>query len=492
MGENLEQKKVEIKCEGNRLINRSTILDFQGGLKILPDAKYEKFKKLLLKLGFSEPISVWFDPDGQIHALNGHQRLATLAKMATEGFDVPEEIPVNLVYAGSVAEAKEKLLSLTSQFGEMSGQGLFEFVKGAEIPFVDVGQFNFPEIDMKVFNANFQPTDDEGTGSNESEATAPKKLTDKFIAPPFSILDTKQGYWQDRRRQWLGLGIESEKGRKDNLLGMSKTMMEPDAKKRNSMVVGDYAGGNAFSGMGTSVFDPVLCELMFKWFCPLGGNVLDPFAGGSVRGVVASKLGLHYHGCDLRAEQIEANLEQAGKITPENMPEYVAGDSQEIDQHFGSKEFDFMFSCPPYADLEQYSDDARDISNMDYGDFMEAYQRIISKSVALLKQDAFIGWVVSDVRHKSDGGFYRGLLKDTIRAFHAAGAFLYNDMILLNAIGTTALRAGRTFSATRKVGRIHQNVLVFCKGDVVKAVQNLGEIEVQLPGDSPEGGENIQ
>ena len=35
---------------------------------------------------------------------------------------------------------------------------------------------------------------------------------------------------------------------------------------------------------GTSIFDPVVCELAYTWFAPVGGVVLDPFAGGSVRG----------------------------------------------------------------------------------------------------------------------------------------------------------------------------------------------------------------
>jgi hypothetical protein len=38
-------------------------------------------------------------------------------------------------------------------------------------------------------------------------------LSDRFIAPPFSILDSKQAYWQQRKKQWLALGIESELGR---------------------------------------------------------------------------------------------------------------------------------------------------------------------------------------------------------------------------------------------------------------------------------------
>jgi len=39
------------------------------------------------------------------------------------------------------------------------------------------------------------------------------ELVRKFGVPPFSIFDTRQQYWQDRKRLWLSLGIQSELGR---------------------------------------------------------------------------------------------------------------------------------------------------------------------------------------------------------------------------------------------------------------------------------------
>jgi hypothetical protein len=78
---------------------------------------------------------------------------------------------------------------------------------------------------------------------------------------------------------------------------------------------GDIQGGMASGQSGTSIFDPVLCELAYRWFSPPGGLVLDPFAGGSVRGIVAAKCGREYIGVDLRPEQVAANREQAARIT---------------------------------------------------------------------------------------------------------------------------------------------------------------------------------
>ena len=67
---------------------------------------------------------------------------------------------------------------------------------------------------------------------------------------------------------------------------------------------------SSLSDNGTSVFDPVLTELCYAWFTCEGDTVLDPFAGGSVRGVVASIMGRRYTGVELRAEQVEANAAQ--------------------------------------------------------------------------------------------------------------------------------------------------------------------------------------
>ena len=54
------------------------------------------------------------------------------------------------------------------------------------------------------------------------------------------------------------------------------------------------------------MFDPVLCELVYRWFSAPGHLVLDPFAGGSVRGIVAAATGRAYAGIDLRDEQVQA------------------------------------------------------------------------------------------------------------------------------------------------------------------------------------------
>lgn len=280
------------------------------------------------------------------------------------------------------------------------------------------------------------------------EAIKPKAsgpVAERFTLPPFTILDARSGDWQERKRAWASLGINSEVGRTENLLRMSDTC--------------------SLGEKDTSIFDPVVCELAYRWFCPAGGQVVDPFAGGSVRGIVAGALGRHYWGCDLRPEQIAANEAQADEIAPRVRPVWVYGDSMET--LADAPAADFVFSCPPYGDLEKYSDDPRDLSAMDWHAFVAAYKRIILRAVGRMKPDTFACFVVGDFR---DGrGFYRNFVSETIDGFEQAGARLYNEAILATMIGSASMRVTKQFESGRKLAKTHQNVLVFCKGDWKKA-----------------------
>jgi 1-aminocyclopropane-1-carboxylate deaminase/D-cysteine desulfhydrase-like pyridoxal-dependent ACC family enzyme len=237
----------------------------------------------------------------------------------------------------------------------------------------------------------------------------------------------------------------------------------------------DGQDGGIASSAGTSIFDPVLCEVAYRWFSPPGGTILDPFAGGSVRGIVASKLGRQYVGVDLRAEQVEANDAQAGEICEDPMPIWYEGDSREIATITAGVAADFIFSCPPYADLEVYSDDPRDLSTLGYSEFREAYFEIVKEACSLLKPNRFAAFVVGEVRGK--GGAYYGFVPDTIEAFRRAGLSYYNETILITAAGSLPIRAGKQFEATRKLGKTHQNLLIFVKGDPKVATAAIGPVE---------------
>jgi len=302
---------------------------------------------------------------------------------------------------------------------------------------------------------------------------APPGLAGRFLFPPFSVLNAREGEWQARKRAWIACGIESEVGRgEDNLLGMPEaanrqqiTGKAYDKKKIDGLTfrsTGFMAEAMAARGGGTSIFDPVLCELMYAWFCPEGGQIVDPFAGGSVRGIVAALMGRAYHSIDLSQKQIDANEEQREKICLDvKTLKWVCGDS--LKKLKDAPDADFIFSCPPYGNLEKYSDDPSDISTMDYDEFITAYKRIIRHSIRKLKPDCYACFIVGDFRDKKTGNYY-GFVADTIKIFQEYGAALYNDAILVTCVGSLPIRAGRQFAAGRKLGKTHQNILIFKKG----------------------------
>jgi hypothetical protein len=127
--------------------------------------------------------------------------------------------------------------------------------------------------------------------------------------------------------------------------------------------------------------------------------------------------------------------------------------------------------------LEVYSDDERDLSNMNYQQFLETYREIIKKSCEHLKENRFAVFVVGDVRDKS--GVYRNFVGDTIKAFNDCGLKYYNHFILVNHINSLAIRIRRQFNSSRKAGKTHQNVLTFYKGETEEMPDTFEKINIK-------------
>lgn len=386
------------------------------------------------EFGFKVPCVI----DNEKNVVCGHTRLKAAKKLGIK------EVPC--IIADDLTEEQIDAFRLADN--KVSEIASWDFEK-LEIELESISGIDMSEFG---FDVDLQSLEEDGQ-KEQSDDVEHKSLIDRFVVPPFSILDTRQGYWRERKKAWEGIGIKSELGRKENLMG---------------------AGGAYKEIGGTSIFDPVLCEIVYKWFCTDGGKIYDCFAGGSVRGIVASKLGYEYHGIDLRQEQIDANKENAIEVGVN--PNWYCDDSINADKYIQDESCDLVFSCPPYADLEVYSDDPRDISNMEYDDFCNAYKRIIDIACRKLKQNRFAVFVVGDIRDKK--GYYRNFVDYTKECFVKNGVQFYNDIVIVNNLGGAVLRAGRIFNSYRKTCKVHQNVLVFYKGDPKKIKQNYKEIEI--------------
>lgn len=400
------------------------------------------------EFGFLNPVII--SSDGGI--LAGHGRVMAAQKLGLEEVPCITESHLTETQRRAYILADNRIALDAGWDEEMLRLELKELADEE----VDLSSIGF---DNQCFDQLLNSINDE-----QQQCETNNSLSDQFLIPPFSILNTTSGDWQNRKREWTNIGIKSDSGREDDLLRYNDLSKRLTGKELNS---------------GTSIFDPVLCEILILWFSTKGSVVFDPFAGGSVRGIVSSYLERRYTGIDIRNEQIDSNIEQAKEIykIADNMPTWIVGDSLNQDSLCPDLSADFIITCPPYVDLEKYSDNPNDLSNMKYPEFIKTYREIIKKSCSRLKENRFAAIVVGEVRDKK--GNYHGFVNDTIRAFVDAGMKYYNELILVNSVGTLRLTVAKQFNISRKIGKRHQNVLIFVKGDPKLATEYCGS--VQLP-----------
>lgn len=477
--------------------NKNEIKTDARNYRIHGEENLRLINKSLVECGAGRSIVV--DRDNVIIAGNGvYEQAKTLGlKVRIIESDGKELIAIKRTDL-STEDERRKLLAFADN--HTSDTSHFDF--SVIVEDFDADVLEDWDLDIDNFNVDIEDTSTSGKGRVGC-------LKKKFVIPPFSILDTKLGQWQERKRAWLDLGIKSEAGRDDNITynhsAQSPRIYEIRNKLREKTGIDpswdeltEYCKDNNIPMMdGRSIFDPVLCELAYRWFNIDGGVILDPFAGGSVRGIVAAKLGMKYFGGDLREEQIMANITNAENVLTAQeqklFPVWECADSYYINETFKDIQADLIFSCPPYADLEVYSDNPQDLSTMDYEEFKATYFAIIQKCCLMLKENRFAVFVVGEVRNKN--GVYRSFVPDTIKAFQDAGLSYYNEMILVNQIGSLAMRVSNQFNNSRKIGKHHQNVLVFYKGDTKKIKDNYPALDLSycdVLNEKSEDGTEIQ
>jgi hypothetical protein len=164
-------KIIKIACRGADAVPIDKLISFQGKLKTLTEANYQRFKNEILKLGFSEPISIWFHK-GEHKILNGHQRLTTLKRMRdAEGYTIPP-LPISYVDAESEQEAGLKVLGLTSQYGDMTKESLGTFLIEKKIDLSGMrDNFRFIDVNMERFEIPKISSNDHDRSANTKSTT---------------------------------------------------------------------------------------------------------------------------------------------------------------------------------------------------------------------------------------------------------------------------------------------------------------------------------
>lgn len=383
------------------------------------------------------------------------------------------------------AEAREFIIKDNVGFGEWDYDALAN---------------EWDEAELKDWGLDVWQTDAEGLDEGDEEAEddtsdndAPAaSLVDRFIVPPFSILDSRRGYWQRRKKIWrdvIGDMGESREGvLYDNNLTKYPGLYKSSQRKREELGISfdeyleKYVSAEERAraekksvSAGVSLFDPVLAEVLCKWFTPAeGSKIFDPFAGDTQKGLVFASCGHTFRGIELRQEQVDVNERViAGRGLD---IAYICDDGRNVDKHVEADSQDLLFSCPPYFDLEVYSDLPNDASNQGtYEDFLQILREAFHNAIGCLRDNRFAVVVVGDVRDKRTGCYY-DFASDVKRMFKDAGMPLYNEAAFIETTASCALRVAGCMK-TRKMVKCHQNVLVFYKGDPRKIKSHFPAIE---------------
>lgn len=225
--------------------------------------------------------------------------------------------------------------------------------------------------------------------------------------------------------------------------------------KRQTKTSYNTALGNRKNDL--SIFNPHLAQMILSAYCPPKAIIFDPFAGGGTRGFIASAMGHQYIGQELRKEEVERIVRQQQKLDKEFV--ILCGDSAKI--AIQENYFDFSYTCPPYFNLEIYSDLAEDLSNAkDYGKFLDMLKAVMRNVFVGLKQGGLSVWVVGNFRDN------RGRLihfnGDVIRIAEEIGFVLHDELIFWGAAGSAVQRCGQ-FEANRKSVRVHEYIIILKK-----------------------------
>ena len=371
------------------------------------------------------------------------------------------------------AQKKEFIIKDNVGFGDWDTEALANQFSDQPLTDWAIPQWilGMAEIDNEQKQGGETPTEGEG---------APKpSLVDKFVVPPFSILDTRQGYWVERKKQWRAIVSSKDIGAsREQTLVRSKEMRYKELysksekfRKEKGISFDEYLenyvspeekakADRSVLAQGTSLFDPVLAEIIMRWFCKPHGKIIDPFGGEQTKGVVAGTLGYDYQAVEIRKEQVDINTEATKDY---GSVKYFCGDSNNIGQIIKDSDFDLCFTSPPYYDLEVYSKE--DMSALGtYEEFMSQYENIFKQCVDKMKDGSFLVVKIGEVRNKKNGE-YRNFVGDNISTFLRLGLHYYNELILIEPVASRCLRADGGMKS-RKTQKSHQNVLVFYKGEM--------------------------
>lgn len=314
------------------------------------DGAVEATANSIKEFGWQQPIVV--DKDGVI--IVGHTRLRAAKQLGLS------QVPV--VYADNLTDAQVKAYRLAdNKTGELADWD-FDLLD-VELDDLDL------DFDMSDFGFYDDGSDDEEELENQqNQEHVEGTLSGTFLIPPFSVINLASKQVMDRKRGWI-----------DKIQDFGQARAESESYTNKGFNDGTYG---ITMKTGVSILNPVISEVICKWFLPAGKNkVFDCFSGDTVFGFVSSYLGNSFTGIELRQEQVDFNQKRVDEFGLD--AHYICDDGRNVGNHIPAESQDLLFSCPPYFDLEVYSDKENDASNQEtYDDFIKILEQAFTNALS--------------------------------------------------------------------------------------------------------------
>jgi hypothetical protein len=159
--------------------------------------------------GFRDPIE-WHKDLGIIC---GTGRYLAAQKLGLKTIRVIDQSDMPIEQARAYAIANNRTAENSTWDAELLGAEVREL---AAIDDIDLEALGFSQDELDEMLGGAGDVGGDGTGESVS-------LAERFGIPPFSVLNAREGWWQDRKRSWISLGIQSELGRGAPIGGASAT-----------------------------------------------------------------------------------------------------------------------------------------------------------------------------------------------------------------------------------------------------------------------------
>ena len=293
-----------------------------------------------------------------------------------------------------------------------------------------------------------------------------KPAIDSLGVWPFTVWEVDEGGAADVHRR-VRDAIGDTHSSKSNTVGGTSF---PDCTRRRlaskSPRHADVDGTYGYQH-GASIFSPVVGGLVLNMFAPRPATghppplCLDPFGGGATRAALAARWGLRYRGVEIRREEVDFSNRRLAELgIGRGQAEVLLGDARTLDRHVGRAVGDFLYTCPPYFDLERYNGGPADLSMLpSYDAFCLAVGDVAKASSRALRPGALAVWVVG--LHRDRHGGLLPLNHDVAMAHRAAGFTVLEEVIVYRRHSGAGARTKNFFTGQGHLARCHEYVLVF-------------------------------